>query len=279
MSDAAQASEVVDAAGPALTTLLCDADGNLFPSEEPAFAAGTEVTNAFLASFGISRRYTSEELRRGAPGQAFRSTTLDLAVRHGIALEPALFAGRRDDVGGGGSRVLTALELEQWVEKELHEVTRHLGAVLRPDPQVLEPLTRLAGCYRLAAVSSSAHARLAACFRATGLDGLLPEVVRFSAEDSLTVPTSKPDAAIYLHACAALGIAPRNGLAVEDSAVGARAAVAAGIPTVGNVQFVPLAEREERRRQLYEVGVVDVVASWAELEQRLPADLRGRRIA
>ena len=29
--------------------LLCDADGNLFPSEEPAFEASAEVTNAFLA--------------------------------------------------------------------------------------------------------------------------------------------------------------------------------------------------------------------------------------
>ena len=279
VTGAARGNDVVDAAELTMTTLLCDADGNLFPSEEPAFAAGTEVTNAFLTSFGVPQRYSAEELRRAAPGQAFRSTTLDLAVRHGIPLEPALAAGRPGYVGGRGSRVLTALELEQWVAKELSEVTRHLGDVLRPDPEVLEPLRRLAGCYRLAVVSSSAHARLAACFRATGLDGLLPEVVRFSGEDSLAVPTSKPDPAIYLHACEALGIAPREALAVEDSAVGARAAVAAGIPTVGNVQFVPVAEREERTRLLYEVGVVAVVGSWAELEQRLPADGRGRRIA
>jgi hypothetical protein len=32
-----------------LTALLCDADGNLFPSEEPAFVASAEVTNRFLA--------------------------------------------------------------------------------------------------------------------------------------------------------------------------------------------------------------------------------------
>ena len=41
-----------------VTHLLCDADGNLFPSEEPAFEASAEVTNAFLASLGIDRRYT-----------------------------------------------------------------------------------------------------------------------------------------------------------------------------------------------------------------------------
>ena len=37
-------------------------------------------------------------------------------------------------------------------------------------------------------------------FRAAGLDTWLPERVRFSAEDSLTPPVSKPDPAIYEHA-------------------------------------------------------------------------------
>ena len=31
----------------AVTTLLCDADGTLFPSEEPAYAASADVTNRF----------------------------------------------------------------------------------------------------------------------------------------------------------------------------------------------------------------------------------------
>ena len=37
-----------------ITTLLCDADDNLFPSERPAFAASTDVTNRFLARFGVT---------------------------------------------------------------------------------------------------------------------------------------------------------------------------------------------------------------------------------
>ena len=32
-----------------LEVLLCDADGNLFPSEEPAFVASADVTNRLLA--------------------------------------------------------------------------------------------------------------------------------------------------------------------------------------------------------------------------------------
>lgn len=88
---------------------------------------------------------------------------------------------------------MCADELEQWVLQEREQVTAHLAATLRPDPEVLAPLQDLASRYALAAVSSSALKRLAGCFSATGLDPLIPASVRFSAEDSLPVPTSKPD--------------------------------------------------------------------------------------
>ena len=88
---------------------------------------------------------------------------------------------------------------------------------------------------------------------------------RFSAEDSLPVPTSKPDPAIYAYALRDLGLEPTQALAVEDSFTGATSAVGAGIPTVGNLQFVAPAERDGRRRLLTEVGAVAVVTSWAEI--------------
>jgi HAD superfamily hydrolase (TIGR01509 family) len=190
-----------------LRVLLCDADGTLFPSEEPAFAASAGVTNAFLASVGVPARFTAEEKR---------------------------------------------------------QVTAHLGQVLRPDDAVLGPLGRLAHL-RQAAVSSSASARLDACFTATGLDGVLPPGLRYSAEDSLPVPTSKPDPAIYLFAGRELGCTGRQGLAVEDAVPGAVSAVAAGFPTVGNVMFVPPAERAARTEQLRQAGVGAVVDSWDDL--------------
>ena len=165
-----------------ITTLLCDADDNLFPSERPAFAASTEVTNRFLTRFGVTAPLSAEELRKRAIGKNFRSTALDLAVASEVPMDQA-----RD-------------ELEDWVRQEREEVTAHLAATLRPDPQVLEPLRDLASQYALTAVSSSAIMRLKACFTATGLDRLIPVAVRFSAEDSLAVPTSKPDPAVYLHA-------------------------------------------------------------------------------
>ena len=235
-----------------LQVLLCDADGNLFPSEEPAFAASAGVTNRLLARLGTTRRYTAEELRLASTGLNFRTTAGDLAARHGVAL----------------------LDLERWVEEERHVVTAHLAATLRPDPDVTEVLTELAGRCRLAAVSSSALARLDACFTATGLDGLIGPAVRFSAEDSLPTPTSKPDPAVYRHACERLGIPPAAGLAVEDSVAGATSAVRAGCPTVGNLAFVPAAERPGRAAALRAAGVVTVVPSWRRLADLLsPAEV------
>lgn len=230
-----------------LRMVLCDADGNLFPSEEPAFDASVEVTNAFLADLGSERRYTAEELRHVATGMNFRSTARMLAEEAG-----------RDDV-----------DVESWVAEERRLVTAHLAATLRPHPATLAALDELAARFPLAAVSSSALARLAACFSATGLDELIPPDLRFSAEDSLPTPTSKPDPAVYLHACTTLGISPAEGLAVEDAVAGVLSAVAAGCPTVGNLVFVAPAERPERAAALLAAGALAVVDSWSQLADLL----------
>ena len=226
--------------------VLCDADGNLFPSEEPAFVASVQVTNRFLAEHRVDRTYGAEELRLAATGMSYRVVLATLAREHGVP-------------------PLAPDELERWVEAEKEAVTAHLREVLRPDPDVLGPLAALAEHRGLAAVSSSADARIAACFQVTGMAGWFPPARRFSAEDSLAVPTSKPDPAIYAYALNALGLQPTQAVAVEDSGTGATSAVAAGIPTIGNLQFVQPAEREERRQVLQAVGVSVIVETWAEI--------------
>jgi beta-phosphoglucomutase-like phosphatase (HAD superfamily) len=240
--------------------VLCDADGNLFPSEEPAFVASAEVTNRFLAGHGVGRRYGAEELRLATTGLNFRSTLAALAREHGVG-------------------TLDAAEVDAWVQTEKQEVTAHLQTVLVSDPDVLEPLTALAERYGVAAVSSSAEARITACFEVTGLAGFFPPGRRFSAEDSLPVPTSKPDPAIYTHALAELGLHPAEAVAVEDSLAGATSAVAAGIPTLGNLQFVAPAERDERRAGLEEAGVTAVVSSWWEAARLLGVEAPEDRAA
>lgn len=236
----------------AVTTLLCDADGTLFPSEEPAFVASAAVTRDFARRFGLTGNFSPEHLRRTTTGKNFRTTAQDLAERQGVRLEPA--------------------DLEAWVEREKTEVTAYLGQVLTPRPDVVAAVSALGRRYRLAVVSSSALTRLAACFTASGLDHLLPADRRFSAEDSLPVPTSKPDPAVYRFALARLGVAPHEALAVEDSPTGAASAVAAGIATAGLVQFVPADERPGRRGQLGDAGATWVRTDWDQLASDLVGD-------
>lgn len=225
-----------------ITTLLCDADDNLFPSEKPAFAASVEVINRFLARFRVTAPFTAEELRKQAVGKNFRSTATDLAVQSGVSVD--------------------AEELEDWVRQEREHVTAHLAVTLKPDPDVLAPLQALASRYALAAVSSSAIKRLDACFTATGLDPLIAADLRFSAEDSLPVPTSKPDPAVYRHAGEVMHVGAHQGLAVEDSVPGVKSAVAAGYLTVGNLMFVPSDEWSCRSAELIDAGAVAITDSW-----------------
>lgn len=231
------------------TFLLCDADGTLFPSEEPAYAASADVTNRFLAHLGAKRPYTPAELQAMTNGKNFRGAATELSAGYGRELVPA--------------------DLDRWVAEEKDVVTAYLRTALRPDPQVQDALRRLAGRFELAAVTSSALSRLDACLEVTDLTPLFPVDRRFSAEDSLPEPTSKPDPAVYALAGQQLGITPDEAIAVEDSVNGALSAVAAGYPTIGTVVFIPPEDREQRIAALREAGVTEVVTSWPELADLL----------
>ncbi|WP_408895697.1 HAD-IA family hydrolase [Nocardioides sp. R1-1] len=227
--------------------LLCDADGCLFPSEEPAYDASAEVMAQFLAHVGIARSYSATQLRTEFTGLNFRATAAILCGRHG--------------------RAVTAGELARWVALERDVVTRHLSRVLTPDPAVLAPLSQVGAAAVLSVVSSSASARIDACLAATGLAALFPHHRRFSAE-ALRPPASKPDPAVYVEAVSRIDDADAPVLAVEDSGVGVQAAVAAGVPVVGLLQFVRAAERERRTAQLLRAGACAVVESWEQLVAR-----------
>jgi beta-phosphoglucomutase-like phosphatase (HAD superfamily) len=240
----------------AIDTVLCDADGTLFDSEPAAFAASTTVMNRLLASLGIDRTYTPDGLRGLALGRNFRSTASALAADAGAVIEPGV--------------------LERWVAAEQAAVTEELATVLRPTPNVRLALEVLRRERRLSVVTSSAAARVDACLDAAGLDDLFPHDVRFSAEDSLATPASKPDPAIYRFVGAQLDVGGVRAVAVEDAVAGARAAVEAGFPTVGMLQFVPPNERAERTKALRDAGVVAVVPSWRHLVRLLARRRRHR---
>jgi beta-phosphoglucomutase-like phosphatase (HAD superfamily) len=252
----------------AVTTVLCDADGNLVPSEEPAFDASVEVTNRYLARFGVPAERTAESLRAQGTGKNYRATALDLAVQAGVPIEESLAQAHQDaviatpaDVIAG--RALTADELEDWVSCERDHVTRHLGSVLHPDDRVLKPLESLASHFELAAVSSSAAMRLDACFAATGLDRIIPAALRFSAEDSMPAPTSKPDPAVYRLSGQILDIGATQAVAIEDSVPGVLSAVGAGFVTIANVMFVAPPQRRSRATELIRAGASAISDSWS----------------
>ena len=244
-----------------VTTLLCDADGTLFDSEEPAFDVAVVAANRCLELFGAPQRYTADGLRRAANGLSFRATITGLARDAGVDVDGAAF---RSDV-------------ERWVLEENEAVTRHLSAVLQPDPAVVDPLRRLAEPFGLAVVTSSALTRIDASLTSSGIADLLPSGRRFSAQDSLPVPTSKPDPAVYLLALERLGLPPGRALAVEDAVPGVRSAVAASVITVGMLCFVPPAERAQRVVDLERAGASVLVDSWSELEQLLDPQPRPAR--
>jgi beta-phosphoglucomutase-like phosphatase (HAD superfamily) len=227
------------------TTLLCDADGTLFPSEEPAFEASAGVVNDLMAELGVEVSFSGDQLRRMASGRNFRALVTDLARESG--------------------RAIPAESLESWVQSEMEVVTDHLRTILRPDEGVLGALEGLCRRLDLALVSSSALRRLEACLDATGTSALFPETARFSAQDSLPTPTSKPDPAVYLHAVEVLGLQPGEAVAVEDAAAGVASARDAGLPVLGLVQFVPPDERAARAEELRGAGAVEVVRSWDDL--------------
>jgi len=135
------------------------------------------------------------------------------------------------------------------------EVTRLLaerGSPLRPGARELLLALSEAGV-RCALVTMSMR-RMAEQVVAP-LGGAFEIIV---AGDDVTRPKPFPDA--YLQACAELGIEPADAVAIEDSPTGVRAAVGAGVTTIG----VPLM-----------VSLVGTGAHtlWPTLAERGPADI------
>ncbi len=206
------------------------------------------MTNRYLAHLGAERPFGARELQKMTNGKNFRGAAAHLA--------------------DGFGRPVPA-DLERWIAEEKEVVTAHLRTVLRPDAEVQKSLSRLADRFGLAAVTSSASSRLNACLDVTGLAPFFPPDRRFSAEDSLPEPASKPDPAVYVHAGRQLGVSTAQGIALEDSINGALSVTAAGYPTIGIVVFVPPQDREARTQALLEAGAATVVGSWADLADLL----------
>ncbi|MFE9454289.1 HAD family hydrolase [Streptomyces sp. NPDC006739] len=122
-------------------------------------------------------------------------------------------------------------------ERELKPVTGVVG--------VLEKLTADGVPYCVA--SSGSHERIRVGHRTTGLDRWFDQARIFSSQD---VGRGKPAPDLFLHAAERMGVTPERCVVVEDSPLGVRAAVAAGMDVYGFTAMTP-AERLADAGQLF----------------------------
>lgn len=228
--------------------ILFDCDNTLVLSEALAFEACAELANEILEKHGKSDRYTGPQLLGEFVGQNFRGMMVSLQKKYGLKLQ--------DD------------EFDQYVDRELGKVVETLEKKAEPcvgANQVLEKLYE-SKKYGLAVVSSSALSRVQASIRKVGQDKFFPPEHVYSAASSLDKPTSKPDPAIYLHACKEIGVKPSECVAVEDSKSGATAAKNAKIPLIGYVgAYEDKDEIDKMAKMLTEqCGAIAIMYHWNE---------------
>ncbi|MEU6505140.1 HAD family hydrolase [Streptomyces sp. NPDC046942] len=108
---------------------------------------------------------------------------------------------------------------------------------LEPVAGVTGVLEKLAGDgVPYCVASSGSHARIRVGHRTTGLDRWFAEERIFSSED---VGRGKPWPDLFLYAADRMGVAPERCVVVEDSPLGVRAAMAAGMDVCGFTAMTP----------------------------------------
>ncbi|MET8638989.1 HAD family hydrolase [Streptomyces sp. NPDC004096] len=119
---------------------------------------------------------------------------------------------------------------------------------LKPVPGVVDVLEKLsADGVPYCVASSGSHERIRVGHRTTGLDRWFDDGRIFSSQD---VGRGKPAPDLFLHAAERMGAAPGDCLVVEDSPLGVRAAVAAGMDVYGFTAMTP-ADRLVGATQLF----------------------------
>lgn len=138
---------------------------------------------------------------------------------------------------------------------------------LQPIPGIGAVLERHAG--RRCVASSSSPLRIRRSLATTGLIGHFADETIFSAA---MVQRGKPAPDLFLHAAHTMGAAPADCVVIEDSLLGAQAAVAAGMTALGFTGGSHI--RDGHADALRAIGVVDIFDDMAQLPgllRRYPA--------
>ncbi|MFC9133412.1 HAD family hydrolase [Streptomyces sp. NPDC057099] len=202
--------------------VIFDNDGVLVDSEP----ISNRLLAAYLTELGHPTSY--EESIRDYMGSAMHRIHELVLERTGQRL-PESF----DDVFH--ARVFAAFE------KELVAVAGASG--------VLEKLAADGVPYCVA--SSGSHERIRVGHRTTGLDRWFDEGRIFSSQD---VGRGKPAPDLFLYAAERMGVAPERCVVVEDSPLGVRAAVAAGMDVYGFTAMTPAEKLAGATRLFSDMG-------------------------
>ncbi|ELS55339.1 HAD family hydrolase [Streptomyces viridochromogenes] len=107
--------------------------------------------------------------------------------------------------------------------------------------------------------SSGSHERIRVGHRTTGLERFFEDGRIFSSQD---VGRGKPAPDLFLYAAERMGVAPERCVVVEDSPLGVRAAVAAGMDVYGFTAMTPAAKLAGATRLFADMGeLVDLLMS------------------
>jgi HAD superfamily hydrolase (TIGR01509 family) len=166
--------------------------------------------------------------------QAWTRAETTLYARHGIAFT---MDHKRDLLGTSRAAGIAKLERHlglpgrgEALTRELHDLVVDellAGAPPMPGAEALVRALRAAGV-PVGLASNSSRALVGQALATSGLNGAFDVVV--TADD---VPRPKPAPDVYLAAAHALGVAPADCAALEDSHTGVAAARAAGMLVIG----------------------------------------------
>ncbi len=208
--------------------VIFDCDGVLVDSEP----AGNRVLQRLLAAEGLS--LSLPEMFETFMGHSIPTCIEIASARLGRDLGP---------------------DFEQRLERAFIET---LSREVAPMPGVVQALDALPMSYCVA--SSGSHAKIRASLGSAGLLSRFEGHI-FSAAD---VPRPKPAPDIFLHAAAAHAVPPSACCVVEDTAIGVRAAVAAGMRVYGFAHQTPPGV-------LATAGADDCLADLSRLPHRIEA--------
>ncbi|MDX3619136.1 HAD family hydrolase [Streptomyces europaeiscabiei] len=123
---------------------------------------------------------------------------------------------------------------------------------LEPVPGVVAVLEKLvADEVPYCVASSGSHERIRVGHRTTGLDRWFREGLVFSSQD---VGRGKPAPDLFLHAAERMGVAPERCAVVEDSPLGVRAGIAAGMDVYGYAAMTPAGKLGGARGHFSDMG-------------------------